>query len=110
MASKVKIGELREKIIIVSKEIITDLNTGIQKDVFLQKYRLASKIQTLSTKEFFQSMNDMVETTFKFTTRYKGDITVSDSIEYKGELYNITNVSEIEYKAFIEMTAKKVDQ
>jgi head-tail adaptor len=99
----VNIGELREVIKIQSPEIIIDDFTGIEKEVYVDKYSLRCKRKTISSKEFYENSSNNFEVTDRFICRCRA-IELSDIILYKNLKYDIKHIHQVN-SDFIEITA-----
>lgn len=102
-AGSVNPGELKDSLIVLSKA-----NSGIDENGFpiegnQELFKLRCKKMTLSTREFNQADRESSTVTYKFIVR-KRDIDNEMLIDYKGRMFNIKHVYEID-EFYLEIQA-----
>ncbi|MDK2587460.1 phage head closure protein [Romboutsia sedimentorum] len=104
-----RIGELREFIIIQELKLVVNESGGQEKQ-YVDVYSCRTKKKTVSTKEYINSQSDTTKYVLKFICRKKPNSSFSSKnyVMYKGEVYNIKHIHEFEDMKFIELTVERI--
>jgi SPP1 family predicted phage head-tail adaptor len=96
-----KIGDLREHIKIQKSTLTKDKN-GNQVLKWEDYYTCASYVNNLSGKEYWEAAQVNAENEIFFIIRYSSEVKAMDTehyrIEFRGQLYNITFIDNVQYR------------
>ncbi|SHK48897.1 phage head closure protein [Paramaledivibacter caminithermalis] len=98
-----KIGELRDRVTI-QENILTPDGYGGFSEVWQDKYTVWANIKPLRGREYFEMKKVQSEITHKITIRFRNDINTSNRIKYKGQIFYIKSIIDIDNRhRFLEI-------
>ncbi|KAB2953724.1 phage head closure protein [Heliorestis acidaminivorans] len=104
------IGQLKERITL-QKKILSKTANGFEVESWQDVCTLWASVSNLRGREFFAAAAVQAEKTVKFTIRYQKDIDSSMRILFRGKVYNITALDNINYEnKYMEIKAREVIQ
>ena len=92
-----RIGELRKRIEIQEAVAARDEYGGITPS-WITVYRAWAKVEDLAGRELFQAQQLSSETNVRFTIRFRDGIDSKMRIRYRGALYDITSITDLEQR------------
>lgn len=102
-----KIGELRDKILIQKRHEVIDDLTGMPIFTYEDLFTLRAKKKTVSTKDYISSDKIIKSIILKFVCR-KSEVNTDLFVMYKFDRYEIKHIHEFEDNMYIELTCEVV--
>ena len=104
-----QVNRVRNQIITIKEnQMITD-DEGYEKPELIEIKKVYAKIRGLRGKEFFEAKQVQAEDIKTFNFKYFQGLTTSMYIDYKGRIYNIESINNIDERNFeYEVKASEV--
>lgn len=93
----IKAGDLRHQVLIQQQSLVDD-GSGGQALTWPDFYSAWSGIKQLSAGEMYQHERLETQATHKFTMRYDSRLKETMRISFRGELYNIKGIDNVEFR------------
>ena len=86
-------GRLDNQIVLQSRSVSQDPNTGEPTNSWSTYATVWATVSPLKGDERFKSARDIATKAYKFTLRYRSDVTPQDRIVFRSENYDIVGIS-----------------
>ena len=108
-SAKIRAGELREQIILQSPTGALDTTYGGETGAVTDVATVWAKPIVRTGRERVEAHSLNATNTITFVVRYRSGVSAAMQVSYRGTIYKILTVTEIEYRAFLAIDCEARD-